>query len=105
MASSTINVDSTEWNTTDAINSINVAYRKKNGIVFVRRNTSTATYTANTLVTIGTLPQGFRPSFTIQAVIQNDTAIVTIIIYADGNVKILSTTGDGIPAFCLSFPL
>jgi hypothetical protein len=97
--------DSTEWRTTTPINNINVAYRKKNGIVFVRRNTSSATYTANTLVTIGNLPQGFRPSFTIQAVIQNDTAVVTVIISADGTVKILSTTGNGIPAFCLSFPL
>ena len=105
MASSIINVDSTEWRTTDAIDGINVAYRKKNGIVFVRRNVSSVTYTANTLVTIGELPQGFRPSFAVQAVIQNDTAVATIIIYANGSVKILSTTGNGIPAFCLSFPL
>ena len=105
MASSIIKADSTAWSTTTVIDGINVAYRKKNGIVFVRRNTSSATYTANTLVTIGTLPEGFRPSFSVQAVIQNDTAVVTILILADGSVKILSTTGNGIPAFCLSFPL
>lgn len=105
MASSIINVDSTEWHMTTPINNINISYRKKNGIVFVRRNVSSGTYAANTIVTIGELPQGFRPSFPIQAVVQNDTAVATIIIRADGSVNILSTTGNGIPAFCLSFPL
>lgn len=65
-------LEDTGWQTTTATSAGgSVKYRKVNGVVFVTRNVS-GTIATNTWTTLGTLPQGYRPTSLMQVVISSE---------------------------------
>ena len=87
------------WQSTAALDSNTVQYRKINNQVWIRRS-AVGTIPADTLTTIGNLPVGFRPSANTQVAITNDSYVI---VYTDGNVRVYTHYANSMAPYYFSF--
>lgn len=99
MASGTMRNENTDWILSEAVNGNKVYYKKKNGIVFVKRG-EVGTVTANILTTIANLPSGFQSDSNFQ--VPWGDGFLDII---GGTIKVKTSNADWYPSFMISFPV
>lgn len=82
-----LGLDDTGWKTATGTKGSEVLYRRKNGWVYVKVGSATEDIPANTVTTVFTLPEGFRPETNMTLVIGANSA--------GGTVQVAPTIRDG----------
>lgn len=99
---SSSNLTDSDW-----ISTAYFLYRKKNGVVYLRRNSSPQNLVANTEMAIGTLPTGYRPQKDVILNTQwfsgNELCSAIIKVDTTGSVYLTSVQSNYVTVYEVSF--